>query len=190
MENNKQYYVFVGPRSTGKETANKIMEEVFRKHFLPEFTKMEVEKMNTLDLIKTQNEHKTNNFVDNGEDTKTSFREAAMDMIDSLVWKTITEEPERIRRREEESKRKQEEEIRRQEEHKRQIEAEMANQFVIYDDMENGNGSYVYFDKKNKQLVVDIGDECGYAGGTWFMNLDELKKHIDEFESYLDRNRF
>lgn len=31
--------------------------------------------MSTLELIKTQNEHKTNNFVDNGEDTKMSLRE-------------------------------------------------------------------------------------------------------------------
>ncbi len=31
--------------------------------------------MSTLDLIKTQNEHRTNNFVDKGEDTKMSLRE-------------------------------------------------------------------------------------------------------------------
>lgn len=31
--------------------------------------------MSTLELIKTQNEHKTNNFVDNGEDTKMSLGE-------------------------------------------------------------------------------------------------------------------
>lgn len=31
--------------------------------------------MSTLELIKTQNEHKTNNFLDNGEDTKMSLRE-------------------------------------------------------------------------------------------------------------------
>lgn len=31
--------------------------------------------MSTLELIKMQNEHKTNNFVDKGEDTKMSLRE-------------------------------------------------------------------------------------------------------------------
>ena len=31
--------------------------------------------MSTLELIKIQNEHKTNNFVDNGEDTKMSLRD-------------------------------------------------------------------------------------------------------------------
>lgn len=184
---NKQYYVIIGPRSTGKETADKIIEEVFRKHFVPEFAQMEVEKMNTLDIIKTQNEHKTNNFVDKGEDTQVSFREAAMDMIDSLVWKTIAEEPKRLRMREEEHKRKQEEEDRRQAELEKQRALERANRFVIYDDVDrDGDGSYVYFDKKNKQIVVDIGTECGYSGGTWFMNLDELKKHIAEFEHYME----
>ena len=31
--------------------------------------------MSTLELIKTQNEHRTNNFVDKGEDTKMTLRE-------------------------------------------------------------------------------------------------------------------
>ena len=43
----------------------------------------------------------------------------------------------------------------------------------------NGDGANVFI--KNDQLVVEITDDAGMSGGTWFMNLNML---IDEIQAY------
>ena len=43
----------------------------------------------------------------------------------------------------------------------------------------NGAGANVFI--KNDQLVVEITDDAGMSGGTWFMNLNML---IDEIQAY------
>lgn len=51
---------------------------------------------------------------------------------------------------------------------------------IITDTMDNmQNGVRVVLE--DDKIVVEISDECGYAGGTWFMDIDML---IDEIGKY------
>ena len=61
---------------------------------------------------------------------------------------------------------------------------EMKQSYIIFDNMDNrGNGVSVCID--DGRLFVEIGDECGYAGGEWECDIDVLKYHIAKYEEGL-----
>ena len=61
---------------------------------------------------------------------------------------------------------------------------EMKQRYIIFDNMDKyGNGVSAYID--DGKLFVEIGDECGYAGGEWECGIDILKDHIVKYEKVL-----
>lgn len=61
----------------------------------------------------------------------------------------------------------------------------MSDEYVIHESEEykKGNGTKVYI--KNGQLICDVQDECGYAGGEWFCDIELLKQHIENYKQRL-----
>lgn len=49
----------------------------------------------------------------------------------------------------------------------------------------NGDGANVFI--KNDQLVVEITDDAGMSGGTWFCDIELLRYHIERYKEGLQR---
>ena len=61
---------------------------------------------------------------------------------------------------------------------------EMKQNYIIFDNMDKyGNGVSVCI--AAGKLFVEIGDECGYAGGSWECDIESLKEHIAKYEQGL-----
>ena len=61
---------------------------------------------------------------------------------------------------------------------------EMKQSYIIFDNM-NKYGDGVSVSIYDGKLFVEIGDECGYAGGEWECDIEILKEHIAKYEKGL-----
>ena len=61
----------------------------------------------------------------------------------------------------------------------------MKGEYVISEDRDykEGNGIKVYI--KDGKLICDVLDECGYAGGEWFCDIELLLYHIENYKQGL-----
>lgn len=61
----------------------------------------------------------------------------------------------------------------------------MNEEYIIHEskDYKKGNGTKVYI--KDGQIICDVQDECGYAGGEWFCDIELLKYHIERYNQGL-----
>ena len=59
----------------------------------------------------------------------------------------------------------------------------MSGEYVISEDKDykNGNGVRAYI--KDGKFICSVSDECGYAGGEWFCDIELLRYHIENYES-------